>query len=178
MANLGQQRYGDAKIFTERWAARPKTAQTVYDAESNGAIFDATGVCKWARLVGMTTQDFSELLTAATGEVFTAEDLVETSHRGFALERAYNAREGIRRIDDYPFSLRWQLEHGEPHPLFTAEETPITLKDYDTVLDEYYRLNGYDLQTGIPLRPKLEELGLKDVADDLENRKILQEATR
>lgn len=121
-------------------------------------------------------QDFSEFLTAATGEPFTADVLVKAAERKFALERAFNAREGIRRIDDYPFFLRWLLEHGEPNPLFNYEQLPLNLETYDAVLDEYYRLRGCDLKTGIPTVAKLDELGLKDVAEDLANRKILGEA--
>ena len=36
------------------------------------------------------------------------------------------------------------------------------------MLTEYYRVHGYDLETGIPTRERLERLGLKYVADELE----------
>jgi len=35
------------------------------------------------------------------------------------------------------------------------------------MLDEYYEACGWDKKTSIPTREKLEELGLKDVADEL-----------
>jgi len=35
------------------------------------------------------------------------------------------------------------------------------------MLDEYYEESGFDKKTGWPTRSKLEELGLKDVADEL-----------
>ncbi len=135
-----------------------------------------TGLCVftvWMCLcvAGTNMQDISELLTAATGESFTANDLVKAAEREFALERAFNAREGIRKIDDYPFFLRWLLEHGEPNPIFDYKQLPLNLESYDVVLDEYYRLRGCDLKTGIPTRAKLEELGLEDTAKDLTNRK-------
>ena len=34
--------------------------------------------------------------------------------------------------------------------------------------DEYYEIRGWDIKSGIPTRDSLEEVGLKDVADDLE----------
>jgi aldehyde:ferredoxin oxidoreductase len=37
----------------------------------------------------------------------------------------------------------------------------------EPLLDEYYALRGWDVQTGIPTRAKLLELGLEDVADRL-----------
>jgi aldehyde:ferredoxin oxidoreductase len=35
---------------------------------------------------------------------------------------------------------------------------------------EYYELRGWDVETGLPTRTKLEELQLHDVADDLAGR--------
>jgi aldehyde:ferredoxin oxidoreductase len=35
------------------------------------------------------------------------------------------------------------------------------------MLDEYYTVRGWDLDTGIPRREKLVELGLEYVADQL-----------
>jgi aldehyde:ferredoxin oxidoreductase len=35
------------------------------------------------------------------------------------------------------------------------------------MLDEYYQANGWDLATSIPTTQKLNELGLKDVAQEL-----------
>ena len=42
----------------------------------------------------------------------------------------------------------------------------------DEILDEFYSLNGWD-GNGIPTRETLEKLNLKDVADDLEERKVI-----
>ena len=39
---------------------------------------------------------------------------------------------------------------------------------WDRMLGEYYDLNGWDKKTGIPTRARLEALGLKDIADELE----------
>ena len=180
LTKLGQERYGDPEIFTDVWGGKPQKAKVVYDYENMMIMADMTGLCKFVTrfnlvISGMDLAPMGELLTAATGEVFTTEDMVKAAERQFALERAYNAREGIRRIDDYPFFLWWQLKHGEANPLFNYEEVPVKLENYDVVLDEYYKLRGCDLKTGIPTRETLERLGLKDVADDLENRQIVAE---
>ncbi len=37
-------------------------------------------------------------------------------------------------------------------------------------MDDYYNARGWDLETGIPKREKLEELGLKYLADELEEK--------
>jgi aldehyde:ferredoxin oxidoreductase len=40
---------------------------------------------------------------------------------------------------------------------------------FEKMKDEFYSLRGYDVQTGLPNRKQLEELGLGNVADELEN---------
>ena len=35
------------------------------------------------------------------------------------------------------------------------------------MLDRFYEVSGWDRLTGVPTREKLEELDLRDVADDL-----------
>jgi len=37
------------------------------------------------------------------------------------------------------------------------------------MLDKYYIAHGYDLETGIPTRKTLEDLGLEYVAEELES---------
>ncbi len=177
LTKLGQERYGDPDIFTRPWLANRLRAQVVCDLENMGAIADMTGICTFATqialcLSGMSMQDFAELLAVATGIDISTQDLVQAAERKVLLERAYNARQGIRRRDEYPFFLRWQLERGERHPLFDYEKTPVDLESYNLVLEEYYRLSGCDPSTGIPARTKLEKLGLTDVADDLKIRRI------
>jgi aldehyde:ferredoxin oxidoreductase len=38
----------------------------------------------------------------------------------------------------------------------------------DSMLDNYYELRGWDNRTGIPTRAKLEAIGLRFVADELQ----------
>jgi aldehyde:ferredoxin oxidoreductase len=40
-------------------------------------------------------------------------------------------------------------------------------QDLEISKSEYYRLMGWDAETGIPTGPTLERLGLKEVAKDL-----------
>jgi aldehyde:ferredoxin oxidoreductase len=77
------------------------------------------------------------------------------------LQRAINAREGFSRKDDYP-PERFLTEPVKGGPCDGAK-----VEDYDGMLDEYYSVSGFDLKSGWPTRTKFEELGLKDVADEL-----------
>jgi aldehyde:ferredoxin oxidoreductase len=179
LERLGQERYDDPSFFTESpWDYQPKYARRVRDVENRFAIADMAGTCKFvAREVllveGIGMADFAELLSVVTGGDFSEADLHKIAEREMLLERAFNAREGIRRIDDYPHAFRYEIENGTRHPRYDRSRYRIRLEDYDLLLDEYYRLRGCGIKTGIPSRVSLEAVGLSDVADDLEQRGLI-----
>ena len=79
--------------------------------------------------------------------------------RIYNLQRCYNARHGITRTDD-------QLPRrflDEPSPSGNAQGQVI---DLEPMLDEYYRLRGWDRETGYPSKAKLCELGLEEANPD------------
>ncbi len=135
------------------------------------AAYEAAGWCAFAELVQTAgygsvekTMDWmARALYAATG----VEEFKDPKHiwlvgeRVYNLERAFNVREGYTRKDD------WLPERflREPFPRAPAKGQIFEL---DRLLDDYYTVRGWDLKTGTPTRKKLEELGLKEVADELE----------
>jgi len=52
-------------------------------------------------------------------------------------------------------------------PIATGPTKGQAVTDLDGMLDEYYEACGWNKKTSIPTRKKLEELGLRDVADEL-----------
>ena len=102
----------------------------------------------------------AKLLSAATGWNVTSEELDKVAERVYNIERAINVREGASRKHDQPpwksFNL---IVDGEPI---------VNQAERGKALDNYLRLRGWDVKTGIPTRKKLEELGLSYVADELE----------
>ena len=78
------------------------------------------------------------------------------------LDRAFNVREGYRRADDHP-PIRMATE-DVPHFGYRKLSPEV----FDPMLDEYYEANGWSVATSIPTRKRLEKLGLRDVADELE----------
>ena len=44
---------------------------------------------------------------------------------------------------------------------------PIDKAKFEQLKDRFYQLRGWDIRTGQPIRAKLEELGLGDVANEL-----------
>ncbi len=137
--------------------------------ENMNAVVDSIGLCKnptWVQSEECPgLNEFAALLTAATGHEFTAEKLLSIGERIYNVERAYNAREGLTREDDTP-----------PKKFFEEPiDTKIKVLDRETfekLKDKYYDARGWDVDTGRPLRKKLEELGLTYIADDLEDRNV------
>ena len=138
-------------------------------SERATTLADAIGRCKgavnsWVCAVPLVWKyplwdGLAKLLTAATGLEFDAASLEEAADRIYTLERAFNVRQGITREDD---RLPQKPEvRGTPQ----GEEE---LRKHAEMLTEYYRVHGYDLETGIPTRERLECLGLQYVADELE----------
>ncbi len=110
----------------------------------------------------------ARLITAAEGVSMGTPDLLLAAERVINVERAFIVREGIRRDDDYPP----RNEFEEPLPNGPFRGVKLDRERYDRMLDNYYELRGWDSKTGIPLKVKLEELELVDVASDLEARQL------
>ncbi len=138
-------------------------------SERATTLTDAIGRCKgavnsWVCAVPLVWRyplldGLAKLLMAATGLEFDEAGLEKTADRIYALERAFNVRQGItRKHDRFP-----QKPEEKDTPQGEAEA-----RKFAELLTEYYRVHGYDLKTGIPTRERLEDLGLKFVADELE----------
>jgi len=97
----------------------------------------------------------AKLYSPVTGIDATLEDLLRIGERIFNLERAILVREGCTREDNW-------------HSDFIFDSVDwLDREEFRKVMDEFYLAAGWDVATGIPTRARLEELGLKDIADDM-----------
>jgi aldehyde:ferredoxin oxidoreductase len=139
------------------------------------AIPDLMGVCKFAYTyytespevaLHRTLDILPGLYTAATGFELSRDELIQASVRVTNVERAHNARLGLTAKDD------------TLPPRFTEDpmpDGPSKGKVYDILepmKEAWYTVEGWNPKTGIPRRERLEELGLGDIADDLEKHGI------
>jgi aldehyde:ferredoxin oxidoreductase len=135
----------------------------VKDGEDFGAVVDSVGVCKSGGtfvLAEIYWSDIAAAVEAATGMEMPVERLKRIGERIYNLQRCYNARHGITRADD---RLPRRFSE-EPSASGNARGETIQLEE---MLDEYYRLRGWDLRTGWPTKEKLQELGLADALEEL-----------
>ena len=115
----------------------------------------------------VATTLLADLYEALTGFSLTAKEVEKVGERVNNVARAFSVREGFSRVDD-TLPKRIMLE---PIPGGASKGQLITAEALNEMLDEYYEVRGWDKKSGAPSRAKLEELGLKYVADELTSRK-------
>ncbi|MFH1382091.1 MAG: aldehyde ferredoxin oxidoreductase C-terminal domain-containing protein [Chloroflexota bacterium] len=102
-----------------------------------------------------------EAFNAVTGWDFTPKEAQEVGFRVANVMRAFNIRHGV------PVAL----ERPSPRWASTPADGPakgISIQPHwDSMLDNYYSLMGWDRKTGKPLPETLKNLGLENVAADL-----------
>jgi aldehyde:ferredoxin oxidoreductase len=129
----------------------------VKECEDYMAVIESVGVCKYGTQIPPVFyyQDIIKALKVTTGIEVTEKELRSIGERIVNLNRIFNIREGISRKDD---TLPDRLLK-EPAPLGPAKGAVVEL---DTMLEEYYRLRGWDQKNGHPFNSTLERLGLHD----------------
>ncbi len=148
---------------TMRLANKGKGKLVSYFEEWN-AVIDSLEPCKniMQNMEILTFDRASQIIEAVTGLKMSPTEVRLVGERIVNIERAFIAREGIRRRDDC-LPRRFREE-----PLREGASSG-TVFDQEPMLDEYYRERGWDLETGIPSKETLERLGLGRVADDLKD---------
>ncbi len=166
--SVGKDLYGheEAAIPT---GYKGKALMTVI-SEHQERVPDSLGLCKWLYpvIVIQSLEYPAALFSAATGIETSEADLLRVGERIRNLERAFDVREGLTRKDDALPKKFFEkpLKNGR----FAG--AVLDVDKFEEMQTEYYNLRGWDPETGIPRRAKLEELGLEDIAADLTQRGI------
>ncbi|MEM2668375.1 MAG: aldehyde ferredoxin oxidoreductase C-terminal domain-containing protein, partial [Candidatus Methanomethylicaceae archaeon] len=159
--------YGTQEVFglptkVDRFSLEGKGALAAYN--QNRLTWGEC--CIWCTFPTRSEWHKPDLLTkivnAATGIDFGGfEEAVKIGERVWNVEKAFNVREGFdRRHDTLPTRFL-----KEPIP---SGPSAGQIFELEPLLNQYYEARGWDVKTGLPTRAKLEELGLKDIADELE----------
>ena len=118
----------------------------IHDGEVE--IRDAAGI--W----GLKTADAQERVRAATGWHTNMFELTKVGERSVTLARAVNVRRGMTSADDRIPERFFEPIEASP------QGVPLDREAFADSLTLYYGMMGWDEETGIPTRAKLEELGV------------------
>jgi aldehyde:ferredoxin oxidoreductase len=137
-----------ALIDPNKATSYEKAALVIHYQRIN-TLADAVGVCKFAtkslfQAIGI--EDILILYNAVTGKDMNLDDFVKSSDRIYNLERLMHTNEGISRKDDMPCG-KWANEPIQNGP-FKGER--IDFNSFNRMLDEYYKLRGWNIETGAP----------------------------
>lgn len=141
----------------DRLASNEETVHLVVEFQDYLATYNPLGLCKFMVKGGLDPARTTELLNAATGWDWTADDLLRTGERLFNLKRLINLRLGTTPADD-TLPNRFLTE---PRPSGTAADN---LPDLDHLLPLYYQRRGWSVE-GRPTRQQLQRLGLQGTVE-------------
>jgi len=141
----------------DRWDEKGK-GKIVKILQDGLIMPDILGVCKFFMYAGLTLEQYAKLLSSFTGWNLKGKDLLRIGERTNNLQRLFNIREGFSKKDDFI------PDRAKQRPLFGAyqDEDRCIVKDYEGMLDEYYKARGWNTETGIPTKEKLLELELHE----------------
>jgi aldehyde:ferredoxin oxidoreductase len=124
------------------------------------AVTDALGVCRFMTAFSsphaLQYRQFARLIKLATGLEMSSGQLRTIAERIYTLERMMLVGDGISRKDDTLPKRYFE----EPIPAGPAKGCVIERKGFDRMLDENYRLHGWD-HDGIPTKRTLNRLGIR-----------------
>jgi aldehyde:ferredoxin oxidoreductase len=101
--------------------------------------------------------EFVEILNAATGWDVDVQEVLTVGERRLNMMRAFNAREGFTREDDYLPKKIYSPLQGKGPTAGSAWQK----EELEQAKDVYYQLAGWNVETGNPGSEKLKELGLE-----------------
>jgi len=162
------------KNIQDRWTARESLILCVF-------TWPITDIAYSDDHVGDPSLE-SQALSAVTGREVDEEGLYEMGEVIFNLRRAIFAREGRKSRESEvlpeifftkPYRDRINAESpclvpGKGGEAVSKKGAVIDREGFERMKDDYYRLRGWDVATGLPTESKLTELGLAEVARELD----------
>jgi len=155
--DFGLQKYGlPDPDDVPRWKEEGK-GEMVKTLQDGGIVPDIVGTCKFFMYLGVSIDDYAEMLQSVTGWEVTGEDLLFAGEKVNNLQRLFNIREGFSPKDDQlPERIKSQPEFGN-----YKDEPDCAISDYQGMLNDYYRARGWEEDTGKPSVKKINELGIE-----------------
>jgi len=165
--------YGDPRVGDPAFDYDPpevKAIPAIWHTDC-GMVVDSLILCDWEhpRVFSMFSEDgaadtalMAKLFSACTGIEVSEEELQKAGERIFNLLRAIDIRNYGRDRREDERTVDYFMYPGKDDGVMLDKEK------FLKILDKYYELRGWSRANGWPTRAKLEELDLKEVADELE----------
>lgn len=128
-------------------------------AKGKRQFIDTIGSCLFTSLVPVKV--LADALNAVTGWEFTSREAQDVGFRVANVMRAFNLRHGV------------SLESERPSPRWSSAPVDGPVKGisiaghWESMLDNYYKLMGWDRKTGRPLPETLKAVSLENIVSDL-----------
>ena len=117
------------------------------------------GMCAF---IPWSVDETVNLVRTITGWKTNAFELQLVAQRGVTLARVFNMREGMTRADDVlPARMNTPFKSG------SVNEKPVDPEVLDENVGVFYGMMGWDPETGVPTRAKLQELDIEWAAEHL-----------
>lgn len=148
LADIGQVDASLGLEFYDRHAGAEKAANVARHQDFR-TVNNALVLCMFANVPPET---MVELVNAACGYSWSLDDLMTCGERAWTLKRLINNRLGVTRANDVL-----------PKPLLKAYADGGAagfVIPFDAMMDAYYTARDWNLETGVPNRTKLEQIGL------------------
>ncbi|MEM2178664.1 MAG: aldehyde ferredoxin oxidoreductase family protein [Candidatus Methanomethylicaceae archaeon] len=129
-------------------------------------LFDCLGICKFPFIPHpagfLKINHLIEIVNAVTGWETSLWELMKVSERAINIARCFNIREGFTNIDDnLPERFFEEIKFG-PKKGFK-----INKEEFYEAIKMYYEMMGWDRNTGIPTKAKLDELDIGWVYNEI-----------
>ncbi len=128
----------------------------------------------------------SEICGAVTGMAVSEQELLRVGERVYNVQRAILTREGRKgrehdTIEEFNFTIPHRGEFGNQQGIVPGKDGEpysragmvVDRDGFEKMKDDFYSLRGWDVDTGLQKREKLEALDLGDVADVLDRDGLL-----
>jgi hypothetical protein len=168
-----EQVYGHPDVCDDRYTYDPpelKALPALWHSH-RGMLVNSLVLCdrEHSRVFGTTSEDgkadtglMARLFSACTGVETSETDLNRAGERIWNLLRAIDVRYFARDRAIDESTLDGFMYPGKDDGVMLDRER------FGTLLDKYYELSGWNATNGWPTRDRLAELGLNQIADDMQ----------
>ncbi len=134
----------------------------------SSSVRESLTICHlcFAPLGYFPSRSIVDIVESVTGWSTSTWELMKAGERRINLLKAFNVREGVGAERDVLPRRMFQ-----PIPDGPAAGNRISETEFARAVKTLYAMSGWDPETGVPLRAKLEELDLGWVADELDERR-------